>query len=155
MGLKIEIGSGEYPKPGYAHVDIRPDMPCQEYRADICDLPFADNSVDEIVGIAIIEHLEAEQVPVAMAECYRALRLGGVLKLYTFNLLDLCRQILSGNSEHDLVTLIGWLYGRPLYPENYHRTAFTPDLLRRVYEDAKFNVSVVSVESGLYVEGKK
>lgn len=155
MGLKIEIGSGEYPKEGYIHVDVRSGMPCQEYQANIMELPFEDGVADEIVGVAIIEHLEAEEVPKAMAECRRVLRPGGVLKLYTFNLLDICQQILDGGGENNLVTLVGWLYGRPRYPENRHRTAFTPDMLRQVYEGAGFEVALLSTESGLYVEGVK
>lgn len=68
--LKLNIGSGSRPKNGYINVDILPlpgvDVVCD---LDGGKLPFKDNSVIEICGDHVLEHVK-NLVPL-MQELYR------------------------------------------------------------------------------------
>lgn len=55
--------------------DYKPDIV-----GDIHDLPFSDNSVDAIICIAVLEHVEEPQR--AVREIYRVLKPGGYAYLY-------------------------------------------------------------------------
>lgn len=151
--VKVEIGSGEYPRDGYIHVDVRDGLPCQEYQARIDDLPFEDNSADEILGVAIIEHIPQSEASAAMRELHRVLKVGGILKLYTFNLLQVCQRILG--EVVPLGELITNLYGGHDYPENTHHWAYTPDTFRQLFETHGFDVTYIQKKHGLYIEGRK
>lgn len=151
--VKVEVGSGAYPRDGYIHVDVRPDQPHQEHQADISDLPFDDASVDEILGVAIIEHIPHSDVSRAMTELHRVIKQGGVLKLYTFNLIQVCQRILS--EAVPIGELITNLYGGHDYPENTHHWAYTPDTFTQLFEFHGFDVAYIQSENGLYIEGIK
>jgi predicted SAM-dependent methyltransferase len=151
--VKVEIGSGAYPRDGYIHVDTRRGLPHQEHQADIANLPFEDTSVDEILGVAIIEHIPNSDVAAAMRELHRVLKIGGMLKLYTFNLLQVCQRIL--NEAAPLGELISNLYGGHDYPENVHHWAYTPDSFRQLFGTHGFTVTYIQKDDGLYIEGRK
>lgn len=52
-------------------------------RGDLTELPFANESFDQIYCISVIEHLPRSRIPLAMAEFRRVLRTGGQLLLTT------------------------------------------------------------------------
>jgi predicted SAM-dependent methyltransferase len=80
--MKLELGCGKAPTPGYihhdkrkhsAHVDVAHDL-------DVLPWPWPDNTCEEILGLDVFEHLHL--MPEHwMRECFRILRLGGVLRL--------------------------------------------------------------------------
>jgi predicted SAM-dependent methyltransferase len=151
--VKVEIGSGDYPRDGYTHVDVREGLPHQDHQASVFDLPFEDGSVDEILGVAVIEHIPQSEVSAAMRELHRVLRIGGMLKLYTFNLLQVCQRILDEAAP--LGELVSNLYGGHDYPENIHHWAYTPETFRQLFESHGFEIIHAQKENGLYMEGKK
>ncbi len=72
MGLKLNLGSGQNPQPGYLNVDKHgdPDLKCD---LESFPWPWADNSVSEILLIHVLEHLGAspEVFIGIMKEIYR------------------------------------------------------------------------------------
>jgi len=58
MGLKLNLGSGQNPRPGYVNVDKYgdPDLKCD---LESFPWPWPDSSVSEIVLIHVLEHLGA------------------------------------------------------------------------------------------------
>ena len=66
-------------KANYKILDKIPDHH-PDIVADIHNLPFADNSLDAIICIAVLEHVEEPQR--AMKEIYRVLKAGGYCFLY-------------------------------------------------------------------------
>jgi predicted SAM-dependent methyltransferase len=150
--IKIEIASGDYPRDGYIHVDCRLGLPHQDCQADIADLPFRDNSIDEILGVAIIEHIPHASIHAVMRELRRVLKVGGMLKLYTFNLLQVCQRILDEAAP--IGELVSNLYGGHDYPENVHHYAYTPGSLRQLFELCDFEIVYVQQDNGLYMEGR-
>lgn len=65
VGKRIDLGGGEFPKPGFLNLDIGTLNPINNhcYVPDIqCDLnkgiPFPDNFIDEVVTSHFIEHVK-------------------------------------------------------------------------------------------------
>lgn len=77
--LKIDLGSGHSPAPGYKSLDIS-----EEHKPDyVCDLegavlPFENDSVTEFRASHVFEHIE-NFIPL-MNELYRCLKPGGLLR---------------------------------------------------------------------------
>lgn len=81
LGLKLNVGCGAKPRPGWTNVDKYPSGQ-EDLIGDICaglDLP--DGCADEILLDNVIEHLES--IPEAMAELYRLLAPAGRLTIIT------------------------------------------------------------------------
>ncbi len=80
--LLVNIGSGATGKPGWVNVDLfaAPGVNCvYDCRRS---LPFANNSVQGIFTEHFFEHIDyVEEVPDFLAECYRVLQPGGVLRI--------------------------------------------------------------------------
>ena len=169
MAIRIEIGSGEYPRDlkhrinsdadnQYIHMDIRFGLPHQDIQADILYLPFQDSSIEEILAVQIIEHIHWVIVHQAFIECYRVLKPSGLLKLYTFDFWQLVG--LMRDKKISFQRGLNWLYAGGRYPENIHRGAFSVDYMREMLEERRFKIiKLVGGESlggdGLWVEAQK
>lgn len=79
--LKLELGSGVRPKPGYLHLDLMTDgeKPEVEFIYDVKDMPFEDEIFDEVIGIHLLEHIYWMAVPWVISECNRILKPGGTV----------------------------------------------------------------------------
>lgn len=75
--LKVEVGSGYNPTPGFVHVDINPNAPQVDHVCNADDLPFADNTVDEIRAVDVWEHFSYRDSQRVLTEWARVLRPGG------------------------------------------------------------------------------
>lgn len=98
-----------------------------------------------------IEHLEAHEVPLALAEFLRVLRPGGFALIVTPDLQEICRHVAAGHLEDLLyespagpISAIDVLYGhRPdiARGKTYmaHRTGFVSATLKQKLKDAGFD----------------
>jgi hypothetical protein len=78
--LKIDLGCGKNPKPGFTGVDIRPFG--QAITHDLTKKwPWKDGEVKEAYSSHFIEHLTAEQRIHFVNELYRVLAPGGTCQL--------------------------------------------------------------------------
>ena len=82
MGLKLNLGSGQNPLPGYLNVDKygNPDLTCD---LESFPWPWADNSVAEIQMFHVLEHLgaTAETFIGIMKEMYRVCEPGALIHI--------------------------------------------------------------------------
>jgi predicted SAM-dependent methyltransferase len=80
--MRLELGCGAAPTPGYVHHDRRQHAPHVEvvHDLDVLPWPWPDGCCDEVLGLDVFEHLQL--MPAQwLGECHRLLRLGGLLRL--------------------------------------------------------------------------
>jgi predicted SAM-dependent methyltransferase len=83
MKMKLNLGSGFRPHPGYVNIDCsercKPDL-----LHDITTgLPYEDNSVDEIIAADFLEHIPIGKTVFVIEEIWRVLKPGGTLEHFT------------------------------------------------------------------------
>lgn len=139
--LRLNLGSGEVPLPGFVNVDALEAAPDVDLVADIGQpLPFDDGSVDLIYAAHILEHFPASEVPGLLRGWRRVLREGGTL-LVAVPDLDVI--------AHRLVQLRGWftpphnpwlgaIYGGQKDEYDFHKTGFTGPWLASLLSEAGF-----------------
>ena len=80
--IRLELGCGKKPTPGYihhdriwhsAHVDVAHNL-------DVLPWPWADNSIDELLALDVLEHLKVD-VNLWLDECHRILAPDGLLTM--------------------------------------------------------------------------
>lgn len=110
--VRLNLGCGGRPLPDYINVDmdtleqIRDRYPTQEFsddlqveQYDIFNLPYAENSVDEIRSEGLIEHLPFIDEPRFFYEVVRVLKPGGILYLSTVDFEAAARQWLEAEDD--------------------------------------------------------
>lgn len=115
--LKLNLGGGDTSFPGFTSVDLYDEA--ADVRADICELPFGDNSVDEIVAYQVIEHIPYQKSTQMFSEMYRVLKPSGTAIVETPDIDYICRDILeNGLLDKWIHSLVGEYY-RPWDDERY------------------------------------
>lgn len=148
--LKIEVGSGFNPHPGYLHLDVRKGLPQLDYVCDFSKdkLPFEDGEVIEILANHVIEHISFRKLPHVLKEWRRVLSGDGKLVLRTPDLRFICEKYLKDETtpewpgdekfikEHltgDIVTPGWWanlkLFSGQDYASNFHHVCFDYETL--------------------------
>lgn len=146
-GVRLNLGCGDKLLPHYINIDAapirdgrQPDLIC-----DACDLtPFADNSVDEVLSVHLIEHIFPGEVPNAISEWIRVLKPGGRLVIECPNLLSACEALVNMpeaamESTGEAAQRTMWaFYGDPVAgdPLMTHKWGYTPQSLSRLLRDA-------------------
>ena len=119
----------------------------------------APESVDAVWSSHNIEHLEAHEVPVALAEFHRVLKPEGFVLIATPDLQEICRHVAEGRLEEELyrapagsIAAIDTLFGlrSALARGNTymaHRTGFTAGTLKQKLQAAGFAFVAVQRET--------
>lgn len=134
--LKLNLGGGNKRIEGFTNVDLDPQC---EVNADLRELPYADNSVDEAIAVHVIEHFYHWEVQDLLAEWRRVLKPGAKLILECPNLDSLARAMLSPFEVPDQYHMWG-LYGDPKHknPLMCHKWGYTPKTLAAELSAAGF-----------------
>jgi predicted SAM-dependent methyltransferase len=139
--MRINLGSGDAPLPGFTNVDILPDAPGVDVIADLAEpLPFPDASAELIYASHLLEHFSTAQVPGMLADWARVLREGGEL-LVAVPDLDIIAQIMTDRSGWFTPPNQPWValvYGGQKDAYDFHRTGFTDVWLFSLLRDAGF-----------------
>lgn len=90
--IRLNLGCASRPLPDYINIDLDskdeiikryPDLILSDdikiYQYDIFNLPFEDNSVDEVLSESMLEHLSFSQEKLFFYEMRRILKVGGEL----------------------------------------------------------------------------
>lgn len=145
--IRLNLGCGDKILPGFINVDFaeerkgkKPDL-----QADIRKLHmFADNSVDQILTVHVVEHFYFWELPAILQEWRRILKPGGIMVTETPNLLTACQEILRNPFKGALpnAQMSMWsLYGNPgeMDESMCHRWLFTPQTLTQLLLDVGFD----------------
>jgi len=141
--MRLEIGSGEKPHPGYdLHVDLLP-LPDVEVRCGIDRLPFATASLDALRANHVLEHQSYELISPTLREWARVLRAGAWVDIGVPDAKFVAVQ--WANGEIDTAEANHWILGGhseraahqgmdsrgvPLWIWNAHHTMFDAESLR-------------------------
>jgi predicted SAM-dependent methyltransferase len=140
-GLRLNLGSGERPLPGFVNVDTLPDAPDVDVVADVTEpLPFADASAELLYAVHLLEHVATDRVPGVLADWRRVLRPGGVAMIAVPDLDTIARIMVerSGWFTPPHNPWLGAVYGGQKDEWDFHKTGFTMPWLAHLLQNADF-----------------
>lgn len=140
--MRLELGAGHRPTRGYEHNDIHP-FPHIEHVGEAWMLDLPDNSVDEVLALAFIEHLTFDHALDTFRNVHRMLKPGGVflfdvpdypvwVSYYLTNLKGDC--VAPVPMDHVKRTLFGW----QRWPGDEHLYGWETTELTRVLDATNF-----------------
>jgi predicted SAM-dependent methyltransferase len=162
MCIKLEIGSGRKPRKGYLTCDIRP-LPSVDFICSADQLPFQDETVDEIYSRHLIEHFTLKEFLSVLKEWNRVLKKGAKLYIICPNLLWHLNQIVNGdhlslyNKESGYNARywgFGSLFGWQQDGFDVHKFGYYFDLLRDVLDEFGFDQIMDFTNTGKGVENE-
>jgi predicted SAM-dependent methyltransferase len=94
--LRLNVGASGSTLEGWLSIDIRPDETC--FGMDAAEpWPFETASAEAVNSEHFIEHLTLAEAREYLAEAYRVLRPGGLIRTTTPNLHGICELYLGGD----------------------------------------------------------
>ncbi|MBT4938254.1 MAG: methyltransferase domain-containing protein [Rhodospirillaceae bacterium] len=137
--MKLHIG-GLQQKDGWSILNILAG-PEVDYTGSCTDLSqFPNNSIEEIYASHVFEHLgHRDELPQALAECYRVLAAGGQLKISVPDLKVLAtffaQSELSVNQRYELMLM---MFGGQQDEFDFHKVGMFEELLTKYLNHAGF-----------------
>jgi len=125
MTIKLDIGAGGNPAPGFTSVDRKNGL-------EAYPLTYDDESIDTIRASHVLEHFPAHQVPEVVKHWVSKLVPGGLLKIAVPNLEWIAREYLKGSNFN----VQGYLMGGQVDQNDYHHCAFDAENLTELLLDA-------------------
>ena len=139
---RLDIGGGTQPRDSerFTSVDIEgsPDV-----KANMWELPYRDNTIEEIWSSHALEHIPVAKVIPTLKEWLRVLRVNGRLILSVPNFDYVARYWLTGPDRPWAEAMV---FGLQRDIGDFHRCAFSPALLRGDCEGVGFKVKNLSFE---------
>jgi predicted SAM-dependent methyltransferase len=137
--MKLEIGAGHRPSPGYIHNDVNAfdDI---EHVGNPWEIDLPDGSLDEVLALGLVEHLTYAQVDLCFANVQRMLRPGGQFVFDVPDIVVWCGYAVdhfAGKEipftiEHVFSTLYGW----QRWPGDEHKSGWHQRLLNEALDRA-------------------
>lgn len=146
----LNIGCGESLLPDVVNVDcttnqiVKPDLVCDIRKER---LPYEDGEIDEVWMIHSIEHIEFYYWDIIFKEIARVLKPNGVY-LLSYPEFSECAKRFIDNTGGDRHFWRKTLYGRQLYPSDYHVVPMHSPDLKEMLETYKFYRVSFQPESG-------
>ena len=94
MKKMLNIGCGHRFHKDWINIDIDPASPEVKKVNIMGGLPYPDNSFDVVYHSNVLEHLPRQKGKEMIAECYRVLKPGGILRINIPDLERICREYL-------------------------------------------------------------
>jgi len=146
---KLNLGAGDTKFEGYTSVDKYDKA--ADVQADICELPFEDNSIDGIIAYQVIEHIPYNQTEAMFKEMHRVLKQNCEALIECPDIEYAAQEIaMSGDIDEKWLRHIWGEYYRPWDSNRYedalnhegskHVTGFTLKRLKRICEPIGFTV---------------
>jgi len=132
--MKLHLGCGKTFIPGFVHIDAQA-YPHVDHVCDIRHLPFEAEVANEIYVCHALEHFGRRQLWSVVGEFHRVLKRDGILRIAVPD-VESCVQVY--NQTHDMVPLMGLLYGGQRNEYDYHYVGFDFRLLQELLTQAGF-----------------
>lgn len=133
--IKLNLGCSENIREGYINVDIRFLLGI-DLQADVCALPFRDESVDEILALDIYEHISYLKSQDLLKHWADKLKKGGLLTIQAPCLDKIIEYFLAVKDLKMIETGIACLFGGQDYKENTHLTICQTALMKNYLKKA-------------------
>lgn len=149
--LRLHIG-GHEAKSGWKILNIRPGK-ALDYIGNCTDLSqFASGAADSVYASHVIEHLgHRQELPAALAEIRRVLRRGGKLYISVPDLEFLCGVFMRPGISVELkIRLVTMIFGMQANEHDYHKFAFSLDMLAMYLAQAGFTKIMRVDDFGLF-----
>lgn len=91
----INVGCGKQAHPEWCNLDLTACAPGVVEHDLRKGLPFADSSCDAVYHSHVLEHLRPDEASRLLAECFRVLTAGGILRVVVPDLEGIARQYLT------------------------------------------------------------
>lgn len=161
--IKLHLGCQDKYLPGYINIDLPPkDHPVEKVKADVWadirDLQYEPNSVDEIRSHHLLEHFSRHEALMLLAMWHRWLRLGGTVVIETPDFEESIRKFLATGIE-DQFLLARHIYGSHEAEWGYHRDFWSEKKFKYIlsalgYGDFRFEKFNNNLERKLPFLGK-
>jgi len=123
--MKLNIGCGNWRPEGYTTYDMYD--PTADVQGDARKLPYADNSIEEILASHLLEHFDFKEAFAVLTEWKRVLIPNGKLILELPNLEGICKKFTDSPAER--LPLYTQIFGNPWLPGHAHLFGYTPEQL--------------------------
>jgi len=133
---KLEIGSGNKPKEGYLHFDVRPNVKA-DVVGDARKLPFKDKEFEEVFSRFFLEHLPRKDALLSLKEMFRVLNSKGKIELIVPNLAYFCKLFIEEKGQKKEWAL-NKIYGFENYPEDHHWFGYDEETLSTALKEIGF-----------------
>ena len=134
--LKLNLGCGEDIREGYHNIDIR-KLP-NVIVADVTNLPYKNNSVDEIIASDVYEHISHTKSLEVLKHWYDLLKPGGGIIVRAPCLDTIIQYFMQAKTLVDVKIGIDLLYGGQDYFENSHYTVCHVNLMNEFLKSIGF-----------------
>jgi predicted SAM-dependent methyltransferase len=110
----LNFGCGETFHPDWTNLDTSPISPAVIAHDVTRRFPFVDGTFDAVYGSHVLEHLEPAVAEKVLQDCFRILKLGGILRIAVPDLESIARLYLSSleaalNGDRQAETHYDWL----------------------------------------------
>lgn len=140
--MKLELGSGRRPTPGYITSDINP-FDGIDHVGPAWEIDLPDGSLDEVIAMAFMEHLRYDQFTLTCENVHRMLKPGGVFLFDVPDLAVWCRHFLDPPPGLDHGDILRTIYGWQRWPGDEHKSGWTAELLEQYVNSAGFEFCAV------------
>ncbi|MFW9872283.1 MAG: autotransporter strand-loop-strand O-heptosyltransferase [Candidatus Thorarchaeota archaeon] len=137
--VKLNLGCGNEILPGYINIDRYNNTGVVDVKADLSDLPFESETVDEIYTSHVFEHIGINDMYAVLEEWRRVLTVGGKLILKLPNLEREVKIWLDAPDEKKW-SEVKRIFGSQTHEGNTHFCGFNPGSLKSFLEEFDFNV---------------
>ena len=107
--VRLDIGGGENPMPGWINVDRRHGM-------EAYPLQYPDNSIDEVRASHVLEHFPMADLEKVVKEWVRVLKPGARIRIAVPDIVECAKAVLA---RHPLAA--GFMYGGQTDENDFHR----------------------------------
>lgn len=131
MLKKLNIGCGKNKLEGYINLDFRgdPDIVHDLYK----QMPFDDNSMDELVAYHVIEHFPRKHIYLLLKSWLRVLKPGGKL---VFEFPD-CDKVFEWYLKDKSELAMEWIYGNQEDDGQTHYWGYNKETMKIILEDQR------------------
>ncbi|CAB4925451.1 unannotated protein [freshwater metagenome] len=132
--MKLEIGCGQRPTPGYIHNDLN-NFPGVELVCSPWEVTLESNTLEEVLALGVIEHLTYDQVEKTFNNIFRMLKPGGV---FLFDVPDIpiwCQYVVDyfagKETPFEIDHIFATLYGWQRWPGDEHKSGWYKEKLEK------------------------